>query len=298
MNNGQASLKEPRSLINPGPPAAPGTAIAVVPGGNWILSAGLDFQLRLWDVSEGKCIKSWDARGPINSIRVDSSGTTALLGAVQGIVSWDLERWELAEPPNFWSHAEITAVWLFEPDNLALGASEDTTIHRWDYLTGEKLSSLVGHAITVTCLTADQAGRLLLSADLYGHLCLWDAQSGERLQHWQGHQKGVTATCLSPDGTLAVSSSQDGEMILWDAQNLKALTRIEAQPSDLNDLIFLAEDMVAISAGHQGISCWSLEKGMLRSRSGNLPVFKLASSASGKFLAGLVKSNHIQVWPL
>lgn len=293
---GKYQLSKPRQFHDPTFSPAPGLAIALLPNGKQALTSGLDFQLRLWDLEKGKCIQSWDARGPLNSITLDSKGTTALLGAVQGIVCWDLENWQLGKDTNLWSHSEITTVALAEKTNILLGASEDTTIHRWNFSTGEKLDSLVGHKITVTDLALDQTGELALSSDVYGEIRLWDLPSGTCMRSWQGHEGSISTLDLSPDGRWALSGSQDGTLILWDLQRIEAVRTLAEDW--LYDIVLLTDISRVYTASDAGISLWDLKQGKLLDKFEETRIIALSLSPEEDLLAALVKNNQLLTWSI
>ena len=112
---------------------APGLAINILPDGKRALSSGLDFHLRLWDLEEECCIKSWNANGPLFAIETISDGTIALLGAVQGIVCFNIDNWDLCQQSTLWSHTLIHSIAYSESTGELLGGSEDSTIHRWHF---------------------------------------------------------------------------------------------------------------------------------------------------------------------
>lgn len=279
-------------------PAAPGTAIAWLPDGNQALTAGLDFQLRLWDILEGRFLKSWDARGPISAIRVISPGQRALLGAVQGVVSWDIQDWKQWDPVNLWSHAEITSLCWVESRSTLLAGSEDTTIHRWKLPGGEKLPSLPDHPYPVTSLAGDRSGRLVLSGDQLGQLFLWDLENSRCAQRWQAHAGSITALDVSAAGKLAITCGQDGRLKLWDLEGTPKELAGHEPGTTLHDLAFVDDGSWAATAGDDGAALWDLKQGRIQAQTDPVPVRKISLSPRKDCLAGLVRSNRILVWPL
>lgn len=66
-------------------------AIAVVPGGRTLLSAGLDGVVKLWDLATFAELRAYDfGIGECFSIAVAPDGLTAAVGGLEDIVLWDL----------------------------------------------------------------------------------------------------------------------------------------------------------------------------------------------------------------
>lgn len=289
-------LTKPRQIHDPSFSPAPGLAIALLPNGKQALTSGLDFQLRLWDLEKGKCMQSWDARGPLFSITLVSKGTTALLGAVQGLVRWDLERWNLGEPNTLWSYSSITAAAYADSTGEVLGGSEDSTIHRWRLPDGEKLSRLKGHKITVTALDLDHAGRTAISGDLYGQLRLWELETGTCLREWQGHEKKVSAVDMSLDGHWALTGSEDGSIILWDLKQRRAARKLSDH--GVKDIILSRDKHWAVASSEAGLTLWDLKQGKLLDKFKETRIVALSLSPQEDLLAALIKNNQLLIWPI
>lgn len=286
------NLSCPQELLDRGLPTAPALAVAALPDGRRALTTGLDFHLRLWDLDTGTCIRSWDARGPISSIAINSSGTTALLGAVQGVVCWDIINWKPGRLSSLWSHSEITALAWAQTRGMLLAPSEDTTIHRWDTRSGEALSRLTGHRITITALALDHEERYALSGDLYGELRLWDLADGTCRQVWQGHDSPLAAAAFSPQG-VPFSAGRDGDIRCWDADTLKSVTF--TVDDSLHDMLLLGDGAAVCTACPDGVSIWELSVGERIAKWDTKPVRSLSLSREGT-LFGLVRTNHLLAW--
>ena len=294
MTNNKFKLDKPKIIHDPSISLSPGLAVAILPNGKHALTSGLDFQLRLWDLKAGSCTKTWDARGPLFSITVNTSGNLALLGAVQGIVSWDIESWILNQPNTLWSFQTINTVAYAESSGEVLGGSEDTTIHRWNINSQKKLSRLIGHKITVTTIALDKVGRVAISGDLYGQLRLWNLENGICLHDWRGHEGNVCSVDMSSDGRLVLSAGEDGKIILWDLQKLEAIHTLKDR--NVRDVILNCDASLVISCGDDGISHWNLREEELIAKYMGKDIKAISMSPDESILMALQKNNLIFVW--
>lgn len=290
--NGLHSL--PKTIQDPALPSAPGLAIAVLPNNKRILTSGLDFHIRLWDIEAETCINSWDARGPIFSMTVDQTAGIAILGAVQGIVLWDLHDWDLCEDNTLWSHSLIEAVAYCENTGEVLGVGEDTTIHRWHLHRREKIGRLPGHQTTITAVDLDPTGCLAVTGDLDGELRLWDLENNVCLKKWQGHSKKVSGLALAQGAQQVLSGSADGALILWDLPSGEAVR--ELRDLRITSVALSKDARHAFSCCQDGLSHWDLVRGYLIARYPQEGIEKIALSADNVTLAGLIKSNHVLGW--
>ena len=87
----------------------------------------------------------------------------------------------------------------------------DNTVKVWDVITGQCLSTLVGHTSLVGLL--DISPNYLVSAAADASLRVWDSNTHE-LKHWLSSHGGAI-TCFQHDETKVVSGS-DGSLKLWD----------------------------------------------------------------------------------
>ncbi len=285
---------QPRIILDLSLPAAPALAIALLPDGKYALTSGLDFHLRLWDLEWGTHLKSWDARGPLYDIRVIREGRTALLAAVQGIVAWDLARWDLEQPNTLWSHSQINALAYCEATGELLGGGEDTTIHRWRLPSGDKLPRLPGHNITIYALQADPLGRRALSGDLYGTLRLWDLENDACLRAWAGHPNKVSAVDLSPDGRWALTCGEGGSITLWDLETDQPVRGV--RHDHVTAAAISSDQARAYIGGMGGLACWDLATGERAWHYPEARVVDFSLSPDETTLAALVRSNHLLVW--
>jgi serine/threonine protein kinase/WD40 repeat protein len=115
--------------------------------------------------------------------------------------------------------AGVSAV-AWSPDGKRLAtASMDFNIHVWEVETGQRQTTLAGHAGLIMSMAFNHAGNLLASASYDGVVRLWNPDSGRQLA---GHRGSTWQIQFSPDdrylvgwqaidhyGWLEVASSQE-----------------------------------------------------------------------------------------
>jgi hypothetical protein len=225
-------------------------------------------------------------------------GRWALLGAVRGVIWWDLENWDVYAPSSFWTHrGQVTAVAYAAQRSMALGASEDLVIYRWDLKTGRALEALAGHRQAPLALAVDGRGNIALSGDTVGQLRLWDLEKGVCSRAWQGHDDKIADLAVSADGQFAISAGRDRLLRLWELPSGECMGTLETHTSGVNAMVLSASGRWAISGGDDGLRLWDLERFQCLSWLDDSRVAALALSLDGSYMVASARCDMLSVWP-
>lgn len=193
-------------------------AIDVSPSGKQLLTAGLDAQLRLFDVSSGKLIHAMRipdgiVEAPFFSVAFSPEGDLALAGNSKGYVSlWDLKTGR--QVGQFAGHKGSVLAVAFLPDGKGFVSGDSGAIRVWDVATGKVTQSLQGHDGAVTSVAVSADGTRLVSGGADKSVRVWDLKKGKELHSHQEHGKSVTRAAFVGRGQV-LSGSEDGTMIVW-----------------------------------------------------------------------------------
>jgi len=200
---------------------------AVSPDGN-LVAVGLeeDGEILLWDLQSREEVgpPRKDLRqGTVYSVAFSPDGKRlAAAGDNQYALTWDLDKWKLAEEkPNkqVEEHNGTVRVAEFSPDGTILATgSIDNTVLLSDALTGRPLGPLLtGHRGPVVALAFRADGKMLASGGEDKAIVLWDVETrkqfGPRLTK---HGDAVRAIKFSADGKKLISVSSPEDVITWD----------------------------------------------------------------------------------
>jgi len=236
---------------------APALALALLPESQQALTSAVDFHLRLWDLEQGICLRSWDARGPFYDLLVGPSADWALLGAVGGVVMWDLEAWYFLHTFPSYEGGIHSLVYVPERD-LILAGSENSLIYRWKRAEREKLPPLTEHDYDVTALVTANHGQVLISGDMLGSLRVWDLETGSCIRSWRGHNQTITGLVAWNDSPAYVSASRDGTLRFWDMQTGECVRALEANSRSVEALVVDMSRQQLIAGNASGAHSWSL----------------------------------------
>ncbi|MBD2081161.1 AAA-like domain-containing protein [Leptolyngbya sp. FACHB-17] len=186
------------------------------PLGTFLVIAGQDKRLRIWNLRRG-VVKSWVAHGaPIQKVAFSPDGRSIASSSLDGSVKlWQADTGKFLT--SFVGHdGEVRAI-AFSSSILATGGL-DRTIKLWK-LDGTLIKTLLGHQDQIYSLAFSPDGTLLASASLDKTIKIW-TNTGELIATLSGHTDGVHSVAFNPDGTLLASGSRDHTVILWNFEQV------------------------------------------------------------------------------
>jgi WD40 repeat protein len=142
-----------------------------------VVSASADFYLRVWQLSDGKCIKV--LKGHTDDVlAVSCSSTTSDLFA-SGSADKSIRLWNIngdcIQIIN--SHEAAVTGLAFSPDGLRLAScSIDLSIRLFQVDTYEMTTKFLGHKDLVTSVTWAPDGQSLVSTSRDNSFQMWDTQ--------------------------------------------------------------------------------------------------------------------------
>ncbi|KAB8161219.1 protein kinase [Streptomyces sp. 3MP-14] len=244
-------------------------ALAVAPDGRRALSASLDGTVRVWDTSDGRCLRVLTGHG--SDRRAPGAGTLPVGQAIRVAPARSGDR---AAEPNV-NRSVYAACWV--PGRAtALSAGVDDTVREWDPETGSCLRVLtmdpreapplpddfvpfgrVGASTHELCVTDD--GRLILCSR-GGLIWVWDDATGEVRHILAGHTNSVTALSAPPDGRRALSASIDGTVRVWDLATGRALRTLRGAGGTVTSVRAVLDGRHAVSLD-RAARVWELATG-------------------------------------
>ncbi|CAN7761319.1 DUF4365 domain-containing protein [Cupriavidus necator] len=225
-----------------------------------VVSTGVDRTARLWDVTTGSCLHTYDKeqQGVNTAIFVESN--VALGGKSTTIQIYDEAG---VASKIFRGHTgEVLALQV--SGHRLISASADQTIRVWDLRTGQCLRVLEGHTAEVRSLSLSAKGNLLLSGSGDRTIRMWDCSTGLCLQTFDAHTDAIQTLAWHPLDHLIVSGGADRTLRMWSAETGKLLRIMEGNESDARALAISAHSMLALDANT--LCQWSLDRSLLPSK--------------------------------
>jgi len=234
---GAAAEERPILQLDTGGHMAVIRGLAFTPDGKFIVSAGYDKVIRVWD---------WRAGKTVRTIRGQSG-----LGDEGKIYA-------MAISPD--------GRWLAAGGWFPGTREESDAIRLYDFKSGELKALLKGHSNVVNGLAFSPDSRHLISGGFTeGIVILWDADTGWLPRRLPGHKDLVFAVGFTPDGSRAVTGSYDKTLRLWNVADGALIKEMTGHAGKVYSLAVSPKDGSIASGDDSGeIRLWDGKTGALK----------------------------------
>ena len=252
------------------------TAVTFSRDGRFALSGGSDSTVKLWDVANGRELRTLTGHsGAITSITFSPDGRTALSGSSDGTARlWDVESGRELRALTGYSSG-VTSIEFLPDGHAALSGSSDGTARLWDMASGRPLRAFTGHfggtsGSSVGSVAVSSDGRTAMLGVVErpagrrheGTIRLWDVESGRELRMLTGHSGIVNSVTFSPDGRMALSGGSDNTIKLWDVESGRELRTFTGHSKGVSSVAFSPDGRTILSASEdRTIRLWDVESG-------------------------------------
>lgn len=240
----------------------------VAPDCRHALVAGLDFNVYLWNLENGRDGKSGEVvqlkghTGRPMSFAFAHDGRRALSGGMDATVRlWDLEQRRLLR--TFDKHTSwVRAVDFVGETGLAISGDNHGRVLLWDTRDGQLVHEFRGHEAVVYSIMASRSGRLAVSTSDDRTVRVWDLSLIHEAHCLRGHEDKTVCAVLSADDRLVVSGSADHTVRVWDIATEQIRWVLRGHDASISAVAISADSRRALSGDVSGtIRLWDLENG-------------------------------------
>ena len=276
-------------------------AMAYSADGRWLVTAGVDATLKVWDASYHTLIRTIELDdGRATSLAL--SGARAVTGHANGrVVLWDLDRAEKVVTVQR-NEANIWAVVFAGDQNQFAAASHDWKVTLWDAnQPAAPLHVFDGHENAVQALAYSPQLRALASGSADETVRMWDLRTLSLKRSYRGHRDFVTAIAFSPSGKMLAGGALDGRIQVWSALSSRRLRSLNGHQGRISDIAFSPAGNLLASASDDGtVRLWDLRRGRtvqaLTGHTGGATA--VAFAPDGQHLASAGTNGIVRLWEL
>jgi len=278
-------------------------AVTISSDGKSVVTGSFDKTLKLWDLTAGKEIKTFDGQAGHQNLVLSAifsqDGQFLASGSQDNTAKiWDVPSTSFLQE---FVHADAVHGLALSADGLKLaGAGKDGTIKIWTPADGKQVFSMPGHqgAVSAVAFNAASASpaQILCSGGVDRTLRFWNPNTGQPISSVLAHAAGVTGVTIHPNNNACYSVAEDGVLKFW--QLPIAPSRSLPPHGDAVTAVVLSPDGNQIaSAGVDKtvrISNFADGKQIVQSQPASAPVQALALSPA--LIAGGTADNRLVLW--
>ncbi|KAK9270486.1 hypothetical protein L1049_026066 [Liquidambar formosana] len=224
-----------------------------------LYSASWDRTVKVWRISDSKCLESINAHvDAVNSVVASTEGLVFTGSADGSVKVWRRELHGKGTKHSFvqtllQQECAVTALAVNQSSSVVYGGSSDGLVNFWQ--RGKQLSHggvLRGHKLAVLCLAA--AGNLVFSGSADKTICVWrrDGDVHTCLSVLTGHTGPVK--CLAAEEDKDSSTTGDERWIVYSGSLDKSVKvwSVSAQAIDLSQMAAMQQQLSL-----EGDTSWS-----------------------------------------
>src|ERR1043166_634244 len=204
--------------------------------GRWVVTACRDGNVRFWDTAD------WSVRrilpeSDLDGISLAPNGRLLATTSTDNVKLWDIESGQVV---GRWPAAGAYPIGTAFSSNGTIFAfsGRNGEIVLWDPQKQSKISSLRGHADSVSSLAFSADGKTLVSGGWDNTVRVWDLNSYSERPHLTGFSSWVACVALSPDGRALATANTDHQTRLWDTTTWAELATLVGHSDEVWGVAF------------------------------------------------------------
>jgi len=237
------------------------------PDGKFLLTAGLDSEAFIWDITTGQIVKKFGGHPEgISWADYCPDGSQIVTGSSDGAVRvWDVSTVRLLKElrghkvpnKNAVNHA------ICGPDGSSvIEAGEDGLALIWDLQTEKVKGVLRGHTDYINTVTQSPDGKFIATASADNTARVWDATSTDQVVILKGHTRTLLNVAFSADSKRIVTTSSDRTARIWKVGEWTEELVLSGHSLQVNSAVFSPDGRFVLTSSKDGTArIWDANSG-------------------------------------
>jgi small GTP-binding protein len=233
--------------------ASPIFAMAWSPDGEFILGAGVDRVIEIWDVAKETQIDQLPEHPDIvTCLAWSPDGRLVASGSNDRKVRiWDMAKRELRRELNQHRDNVLTLAWSPDGKWLASGGA-DHVVCVWDAHNLKLVQELAGHTDAINSLAWSGDGKILASGSGDRKVLLWGVPTWIGYTRVLNEQDWISSIAWSADSELLAAGTGGGNIGIWDPKTGRKLASCEGHTQRVLGVAFAPDGSVFVSKSADG----------------------------------------------
>jgi len=276
--------------------------LAISLDANLIVSAGKDGEIRVWNITEQKCVAELEGhQDEVRSVAMTADAKFVISGSRDGSVRiWNIETARCVR--TFGEKVmTLTKIALHRQRKIVAVADGSGAILLWDVLANSVLARFASRNGGVSALQFSRDGHHLAAGGNDGSVTIWHIGNEMPIHIYKDHSSPITSAALTIDRSRCFSADRSGQISLRNLQTNRQEQTFQEHIGEISGMELLADSRFLFSAAKDGtVKVWRLAEPITSSTIEGHPaaVTAMRLEISGRRLITGDADGVVRVWEL